>query len=160
MLFTDCSRTPGLKSSQNLVHMKIHHAQKETSYLTDSWTIADFGGIATKIANNLSRSASTHCRRRAALRAAWEAGARQSVCLQVRRLQVRLPQSGPEGRARVPDNLWKCRPGGGARAKFLLRRSHSVIKSLLLWPAQPAAVGPAEGINGLKFCPSWDGRRP
>src|SRR5207245_8399564 len=34
-LSTDCSRPSGLKSSLNQVHLKIHHALKETSYLID-----------------------------------------------------------------------------------------------------------------------------
>jgi hypothetical protein len=42
---------PGLKSSLNEVHLKIHHALKETSYLTDKGTITGSSGIATTIGN-------------------------------------------------------------------------------------------------------------
>jgi hypothetical protein len=46
----DCSRTPGFKSSLNQqVHLKIYHALKETSYLTDGASIADSLKIATTI---------------------------------------------------------------------------------------------------------------
>src|ERR1035437_9486873 len=46
----DCSRTPGFKSSLNQqVHLKIYHALKETSYLTDGASIADSPEIATTI---------------------------------------------------------------------------------------------------------------
>jgi hypothetical protein len=45
---------PGLKSSLNEVHLKIHHALKETSYLTDEGSITGSGGIATTIGNYLS----------------------------------------------------------------------------------------------------------
>ena len=49
---TDCSRTPGLKSSLNRVHLKIHHALKETSYQTDDSKIAGSGALAIAIGNN------------------------------------------------------------------------------------------------------------
>ena len=53
-IFTDCSRTSGLKSSLKQVHLKIHHALKETSYLTDSRILTGSGPIATTIAIYLS----------------------------------------------------------------------------------------------------------
>ena len=42
---------PGLKSSLNEVHLKIHHALKETSYLTDRGSITGSGDLATTIGN-------------------------------------------------------------------------------------------------------------
>jgi len=54
LLSTDCFRMPDLKSSLNEVHLKIHHALKETSYLTDKGSVTGFGGIATTIGNYLS----------------------------------------------------------------------------------------------------------
>src|SRR6185295_11987101 len=56
-LSTDCSRTSGLKSSLNKVHLKIHHALEETSYLTDGLSLTGSGGIATTIDNYLLRPA-------------------------------------------------------------------------------------------------------
>jgi len=53
LLSTDCSRTPGLKSSLNLVHLRIHHALEETSYLTDARKLTGFGTMATTFANYL-----------------------------------------------------------------------------------------------------------
>ncbi len=44
---------PGLKSSLNEVHLKIHHALKETSYLTDANNMRYSGRIATTIVNYL-----------------------------------------------------------------------------------------------------------
>jgi hypothetical protein len=55
-LFPDCSRTSGLESSLNQVHLRIHHALKETSYLTDSVSFPPFTTIATRIGNYLSRT--------------------------------------------------------------------------------------------------------
>jgi hypothetical protein len=52
-LLQDCSRTPGLKSSLNEVHLKIHHALKETSCLADKSRMPDSGGMATIIDNYL-----------------------------------------------------------------------------------------------------------
>ena len=52
-LSTDCSRTPGLKSSLKQVHLRIYHALKETSYLTDTFIIALFVKIARTIGNYL-----------------------------------------------------------------------------------------------------------
>jgi hypothetical protein len=43
--------TPGLKSSLNQVHLRIHHALKETSYLTDGRRLARSDRIATTICN-------------------------------------------------------------------------------------------------------------
>jgi len=49
----DCSRTPGFKSSLNRVHLKIHHALKETSHPTDRSRVADLNWIAISIGNFL-----------------------------------------------------------------------------------------------------------
>jgi hypothetical protein len=43
LLSPDCSRLPGFKSSLNHVQLKIHHALKETSYLTDGRNDDSFG---------------------------------------------------------------------------------------------------------------------
>jgi hypothetical protein len=51
---TDCSRTSGLKSSLNSVHLKIYHALKETSYLTDHTIVTVSAAIAITIGNYLS----------------------------------------------------------------------------------------------------------
>jgi hypothetical protein len=53
VLSTDCSRTPGLKSSLNQVHLKIHHALKGTSYPTDQCSVTGSAAIATTIGNYL-----------------------------------------------------------------------------------------------------------
>jgi len=50
---TDCFRMPDLKSSLNEVHLKIPHALKETSYLTDKWNMAGSRRMATTIGNYL-----------------------------------------------------------------------------------------------------------
>jgi len=44
---------PDLKSSLNEVHLKIPHALKETSYLTDKYNMTGSRRIATTIGNFL-----------------------------------------------------------------------------------------------------------
>jgi hypothetical protein len=53
LLLQTVPELPGLKSSLNDVHLKIHHALKETSYLTDKANITGFGEMATTIGNYL-----------------------------------------------------------------------------------------------------------
>jgi len=50
----DCSRSSGLKSSLNHVHLRIHHVLKVTSYRTDSPNMPICAGTAMDILDNLS----------------------------------------------------------------------------------------------------------
>jgi hypothetical protein len=49
LLLPDCFRSSDFKSSLNQVHLKIYHALKETSDLSDTTTLTGIAGIATTI---------------------------------------------------------------------------------------------------------------
>ncbi len=51
LLFPDCSRPSGFKSSLNRVHLKIYHASKAASYLSEGVSLPVSEGIATGILN-------------------------------------------------------------------------------------------------------------
>jgi hypothetical protein len=51
LLLPDCFRKSDFKSSLNQVHLRIYHALKETSQLTDAPTMTGSGGMATTIGN-------------------------------------------------------------------------------------------------------------
>ena len=52
VLSPDCSRGSGLKSSLNRVHLKIYHALKVTSHLSEGARLNYSQGIATNILIN------------------------------------------------------------------------------------------------------------